>query len=137
MTPKRKSALLQGMAHRAMMRSQYLAWVFARYSEAEQKTDEVIARMLKLPVRNLDRVRLCLRPRPQLFEDDIGQVAARFGLDASALAKIVRHVDAVEGMSDLESIASKRETGLFMAARARRKNAIVPTQRNNRGSGSK
>jgi hypothetical protein len=137
MTPKRKSTILQGMAHRATMRSQYLAWVLARYSQAEQKTDEMMARMLKLPVQDLDRVRICLRPRPQLFEDDIGQVAAKFGLDGSALAKIVRYVDSVQGMSDLESTASKREAGLLLAARARQKNAIVPTQRNNRGSGSK
>lgn len=114
-----QSALIARAAGRASARPGYLGWMFARYAEAEQKTDQEIADILGISPLDYHRLRLCLRPRAQFFIEDIQQISSRFGVDTGELARVIRHVEAVEGMKagPAESFAS--EAGLLMAARAR------------------
>src|SRR5438309_7668733 len=98
MNEPNQSALMARAAGRASERPGYLGWMFAHYAESERKTDDEIADMLALSPLDYHRLRLCLRPRDQFFVEDVQRIAARFGLDTGQLAKVIRHVEAVEGM---------------------------------------
>lgn len=121
MNEPNESALIARAAGRASERPGYLGWLFARYAEAEQKTDQEIADMLGLSPVDYHRLRLCLRPRSQFFIEDVQQIAARFGVVTGELATVIRHVEAVEGMKTGQAESFDSEAGLLMAARARRK----------------
>jgi hypothetical protein len=137
MSLEKRAALLARMASRAVDRSEYLGWVLARYADSEQKTDEMMASLLRMPAHDLYRIRLCLRPRSQSFADDVGQIARKFGADATFLAQVIRHVEALEGMKDSSKVEKTNDAGLLMAARARPKKTNAPIQRKNDGSRSK
>ncbi len=134
MSLEKNSALLARMAGRTVYRSEYLGWVLARYADSEHKTDEMIRRLLRVPANDLNRIRLCLRPRSQSFAEDIGHIARKFGADAAILAQLIRHVEALEGMKELEQT---NDAGLLMAARSRPQKPNAPIQRKNHGPRSK
>ena len=137
MSLENKPSILARMANRAVDRSEYLGWVLARYADSEQKTDEMMARLLRVPTQDLDRIRLCLRPRSKSFADDVDQIARKFGADVTILAQVIRHVQALEGMKDSSEVEKANDAGLLMAARARPKKTNAPNQRKNDGSRSK
>jgi hypothetical protein len=128
MKPINKSALLARAAQRASLRRNYLGWIFARFGATEGKADQELAELFKTSVQNLQHVRLCLRPRSESFAADVDQIAQKFGLDAGRLAKIIRHVEALDGMADDHTNVAS-EAGLLLAARARRKKSDAPTRR--------
>ena len=97
----------------------------------------MIARLLKVPVQDLHRIRLCLRPRSQSFADDVGQIARKFDTDATILAQVIRHVEALEGMKDSSEVEKANNAGLLMAARGRPNKTNAPIQRKNHGPRSK
>jgi hypothetical protein len=113
--------LLARAAGRAATRQEFLGWVFARYAEVEGKSDEELAETLGASVQDLHRLRLCLRPRAQSFAADVQQIAGKFELDAGDLARVIRHVEALEGMKEAREDGAASDVGVMMAARARRK----------------
>jgi len=62
------------------------------------------------------RLALCLKPRPNRFAEDVAMIASKLVVDAAALARIIRHVQAIEVMSS-RGVA---ERGTLMAAKRRR-----------------
>jgi hypothetical protein len=124
-----KSALLARAGARASTRSEYLGWVFARYSDIEQKTEQELADLLGASANDLRRLRLCLRPRSKSFAVDVQQIAGKFELDARNLAIVIRHVEALEGMQNDRSAREGSEIGVLMAARARRTKSRSPGRR--------
>jgi hypothetical protein len=134
---KNQLPLLARAAGRAATRPEYLGWILARYAEVEAKSDEQVAEMLGASVQDLYRLRLCLRPRLESFAADVQQIAGKFELDAGDLARVIRHVEALEGMKEDREDGAASQVGLMMAARARRKKSGAHSSRKKNGPHSK
>lgn len=137
MNEPNQSRLITRAAGRASERLEYLGWVFARHEESEQKTGQEMADMLGASLLDYHRMRLCLRPRVQLFVADVQQIVARFGVDASKLARLIRHVEAIEGMKAEPGETPDSEAGLLLAARARHKGATSERRAKKHDNGTK
>jgi hypothetical protein len=124
--PEEQASLLQSAAARAVMRPEFLGWVFARYAELEKQDDDVLRREWRVSTNDWSRLQLCLRPRAEAFLQDVTQIAAAFDLDRGALAAIVRRVDAVEVLRMNEQPGA---AGSLLAARTRTKKKRGPSKR--------
>ncbi|HXH13160.1 MAG TPA: hypothetical protein VNP04_25725 [Alphaproteobacteria bacterium] len=120
MTHSRKERLLAHAAQRARDYPEYLGWVLTRYVEQERISAEILAQRLGIGSHDLPRLELCLRPRAEHFADDIGQISAKFNLDPTALATIVRLVESVEALATGNADRAVTDSGWLMAARARK-----------------
>jgi hypothetical protein len=58
----------------------YVAWALARVKAREGLSDEVLAARLGIATVDLPRLALCLRPRLDHWDEDLAQIASRFGL---------------------------------------------------------
>lgn len=112
-------------ARRAQQDPAYLGWVLHAYQKAEGFTVDAMAGLLGGRLADLDRLWLCLRPRPQFFAADVLAVADHIGIDPAALARVVRLVDAVAQMKDGTPDAHR---GLLIAARTRGKGEASRTE---------
>ena len=121
MTLSYDARVLAHAANRAKTHPHYLGWVLARYIEVENISERGLAEILGTTSRDLLRLGLCLRPRADHFAEDIGQISAKFKVDAVALATVVRLVESVEAMAATDTRTVSAESGLLMAARARKK----------------
>jgi hypothetical protein len=120
MTQPRHERLLAYAAQRATARPDYLGWVLARYREREHVSEAELAMRLGSTPHDLPRLALCLRPRAEHFADDIRQISAKYSIDATALAGIVRLVESLETLAATNAAILSAEAGLLMAARARK-----------------
>ena len=85
--------LLTHAARRAQDRSAYVAWALARVQVREGLSDEALAARLGLATVDLPRLALCLRPRPDHWDEDLAQIAIRFGVASEPLAAILHVVE--------------------------------------------
>lgn len=85
-------------ARAAERRPAFLASVFAAYRRVEHIDEEDLARILGIPAEHVCGLALCLRPRPEVFVEDVHQIAERFHVDPHVLAGIIRHVEALEAI---------------------------------------
>jgi hypothetical protein len=120
MTRPQHERLLAYTARRAKAHPEYLAWVLAQYVEREHISAEELAQRLGIATHDLPHLALCLRPRADLFVADVRQISAKFNIDAAALAEIVRLVESFETFTATNSTGLSTESGLLMAARARK-----------------
>jgi hypothetical protein len=120
MTHPRHERLLGCAAQRAKARPDYLGWILTRYIERERISEAELATRLGITPHDLPRLALCLRPRAEHFADDIRQISAKFHLEATALARIVRLVESLETLAARNPTMLSAEAGLLMAARARK-----------------
>lgn len=109
--------LLARLAERASDDPGYWGWVLDRYRVSEAMSVSTLAAFLGIAEDSLPSLRLCLRPRAERFGADVLAVAANIGADATALAAVVRQVDAVDAMSAGGNAVNDR--GFLLAARAR------------------
>jgi hypothetical protein len=114
-----------------------LGWVLVQYAEAEKRTEQDLANMLGVSMLDYHRLQLCLRPRAQSFSSDVAQIATKFGGGVSELAKVIRHVEALQGMREESAVHVSGDLGLLMAARARSKGAKTRKKGKNHGSRTK
>ncbi len=121
MTLSARDEMLAHAANRARTRPAYLAWVFGRYLQIENILEDDLAKFLKISTLDFPRLGLCLRPRADHFADDIEQISAKFRTDARVLATVVRLVESVEVMAAASAKTVPSDSGLLMAARARKK----------------
>jgi hypothetical protein len=121
MNKSNHSSLLVRAADKASQRPEYLGWVFRQYAELEKKTETDMAGALGVSRLDYQRLRLCLRPRPEKFSADAQQIAAKFAANVAELARIVRHLEALVAMRDEPAATTLPEAGWMMAARARGK----------------
>jgi hypothetical protein len=89
--------LLTHAARRAQDRPAYVAWALARVQAREGLSDEALAARLGLATVDLPRLALCLRPRLDQWDEDLAQIAARFGLAPGPLSAVLRAVEAPGG----------------------------------------
>jgi hypothetical protein len=120
MTPPQHKRLLDYTAQRAKARPEYLAWVLARYIEREHLSEAELAQRLAITAHDLPHLGLCLRPRADHFADDVRQISARFNIDPSILATVVRLVESLEALATGNVQEVSGSAGLLMAARARK-----------------
>jgi len=108
--------LMRLAAERAAGRPNHLAWVFSQYVSTQAISRAALAAELGCSEAVMPRLTLCLRPRSERFADDVAAIASKFAVEAPALARIVRHVDALAAMA----AGGKTKGGMLMAARKRR-----------------
>jgi hypothetical protein len=108
--------LMRLAAERAAGRWHHLAWVFSQYMSSQAISPAALAAELRCSEAVIPRLALCLRPRSARFAEDVATIAAKFAVEAPALARIVRHVDALAAMA----VGGKTKSGMLMAARKRR-----------------
>jgi len=103
------------MARRVADDPAFLAYVLAVYAASEGMDDVALARHLDLPIADLTRLRLCLRPRSdaERFWTDVEEIATAIGTEAAALAAVVRRADALTAMRG----TTATQGGTLMAAR--------------------
>ena len=96
--------LAQAAAHAAKW-SHLLANVVERYLQLNGLTEDALCVHLRCDLDSLNHLRLCGRPDPDpvAFALDIKRLADKFGLDAGALASMVREVDAAETFGALNA----------------------------------
>jgi hypothetical protein len=120
MTHSDDARMLAYAANRAKAHPHYLGWVLARYSKLENIAEPDLVQILGTTSANLARLSLCLRPRADCFAEDVEHIGATFNLDADRLAQIVRFVESIDAMALLDTNTVSAESGLLMAARARK-----------------
>src|SRR5437773_8746576 len=91
--------LIKLAAERAAERRNHLAWVFSQYMSSQAISRAALAAELGCSEAVMTRLALCLRPRSERFADDVAAITAKFAVEAPALARIVRHVDALAAMA--------------------------------------
>ncbi len=92
--------LLRRAAERAAQRPFYLASSLLAYARAERLDDDALAEQLGCDLASLPAILLCRRPTPEgaVFRANVEAIAARFALDATRLARLLRRADAVTGL---------------------------------------
>lgn len=106
---------LEQFARRVETEPFFLASALAEYARGEHSDERALAEALGCSLDALTRLRLCRRPRaePRFFQQDLDQIATRFGVRADVLAQLVRRADALRAMRR----ASAPQAGLLIAAR--------------------
>src|SRR5205823_83115 len=91
------SPYLEHLARRVVEDPSFLAAALAEYARGERLDDAGLAARLGCPPAALVHLRLCGMPRPEapLFWQDVERIAGRFGVDAAALAEVVRRSQAL------------------------------------------
>ena len=67
----------------------FMAHALQQVMTAEQIDETTLARQLGLTPRRLTRLALCLRPRPDHFDDDVQAIADYTGADPDALRRVL------------------------------------------------
>ncbi len=109
------------LANRAGVDPFFLAFALAEYATAERLDETALAAALGTAPDVLPHVRLCRSPRADAdgFREDVGRIAAKFGLNRDALAAVARHGQVVAAMR--AAAADPTEAGYLLAARDRPK----------------
>jgi hypothetical protein len=108
----------------------YMAWVLEKYRSQERLSLDQLLSHLGITLTAFTRLTLCKRPHtnPEVFADQVRQVAEYAAVDPSQLANILRQVDSLEALSrvalesDAQDITSTQRSnaswhGVFAAAR--------------------
>ena len=120
MTRFERERLLAYTAQRAKTRPEYWGWVLARFLERERMSEADLMQRLEITAHDLPHLALCLRPRADHFVDDVRQISAKFRIDPTPLATVIRLVDSFEALAVKDSPEGLADSGSLMAARARK-----------------
>lgn len=112
---RREKQLLRIAAKRAAQRPAFLGWILSNYASSQRLSNAALAAELRCSEATLLRLGICLRPRPNRFVADVAAIASKLEVDEGVLARIVRHVEALEVMSDRGAAAG----GALLAAKTR------------------
>ena len=99
---------LENMARRLESDPFFLACPLKLYQKSEGLSEDTLAAGLKCSKEALLSVRLCRAPagEEESFLDDIERIAARFSVDADALAEAVRRGQALFHMTNNRNTSS-------------------------------
>jgi hypothetical protein len=112
--------LLAHTAEHAKTRPEYLGWVLARFLERERISKAELMQRLGITARDIAHLALCLRPRADHFIDDVRQISAKFHINPTPLATLIRLVESFEALAIGEPRQGLADSGLLMAARAQK-----------------
>lgn len=90
------AALLARGARYFSQRPQFLGYWLERYRDLEGLERPALARALGCRPETLDALAICLCPRRERLAEDTAHLAARFGIDADALAAVLLQTTAQE-----------------------------------------
>ena len=91
------------------------------YAEQEKISEEELAHRLGIATSDLAHLALCLLTFALIkFIDDVRQISAKFHLDPTALATVLRLVESFEALVVKDGGEASNDSGLLMAARARK-----------------
>lgn len=121
MSRTQETNILAHAAKRAKSHPRYLGSILAAYMAIEKTSERNLARLLGISAFDLSRLGLCLRPRPDRFAGDIEEIAAKFSLESTVLAKVVRLVESVHALALSTSRVASANAGVLLAARSRKK----------------
>ena len=113
---RREKDLLKLAADRAGEHPSLLGWVLSQYVKGQNMTLKALIDELSCTEGALWRLALCRRPRSDRFGADVARIASNLAVNAPALVRIIRHVEALEVMKGGRVV----ESGALMAARKRR-----------------
>jgi len=107
---------LENMARRLESDPFFLACPLKLYQMSEGLSEDALASRLKCSKDALLSVRLCRAPagEEESFIDDVERIAARFSVDADALADAVR-----QGQALFHMTSAQNSSGTLLAARDR------------------
>lgn len=117
---------LARFARRLRNDTSFMSGVLAVYQMQEHLSDEALAEQLQITPPMLSRLALCRRPQADRFAEQVRQIAAYIGVNAAALAQMIRQVEALQQLSTMPPIAdsatepraaSAPMSGLLAAAR--------------------
>jgi hypothetical protein len=120
MTRSEHERLLAHTAQRAKAHPEYLGWVLARFLERERISEAELVQRLGIAAGDLPHLALCLRPRADRFIEDVRQISAKFHIDATSLATVIRLVDSFEALAIKNPREGLADAGSLIAARARK-----------------
>lgn len=113
-----RAALLRRAADRARLRPEFLAHVLELYQDIEGMAESRLRAELGIEAAQWPRLQLCLRPASDSFLKDVTQIAKAFGINRTALATVIRRVDAVESFQRRKQPG---DSGTLLAARTRKR----------------
>lgn len=79
--------------------------------------EEQLATSLSCSARNIQELALCLRPRPESWLSDVGEIAVAMGIDGVKLEGFFRSAEVLERMALAHPV--DQHVGQLMAARDR------------------
>lgn len=125
-TPKHD--LLETVRRKAKDRPSFVAYVLARYQEANRLSDEQLGDWLGCTAERLQAMSLCRRPvgTDPHFRVEVEQVAHFGGVDAGKLVQVLRAVESMEAFRNAPPAVSGTEP-LRLAARKVDKQNSDPT----------
>jgi hypothetical protein len=115
----RTSNWLDLAARRSTERPWTLGAALDEYCRNEAITRKQLSTFLGCSLDSLASLSLCRKPAPDRFAEDVAKIAARFQVDASKLAQIVRRVDVVAALRQPTISREEEERRLLLAARDR------------------
>ncbi|MFL5758159.1 MAG: hypothetical protein ACJ789_00390 [Thermomicrobiales bacterium] len=107
-----KRDMLARMASKLEASPKSMAWMIAKYKEAEGIDNTAVARFLHVGEEQLLHLALCSRPRVELFNEDIESIADHLSIEQRPLLELVRHVEALESFQ----YASQAGSSQWLAA---------------------
>ena len=114
--------ILDHAARRAAGRPEFMASVLARYGALADVPDEALPDVLGCSGEGYARLSLCRAPR-RATADDLRELAAFAGADLTALARVVRRVEAVDALA---AGAQAQACSTLLAARERDDDTPLP-----------
>lgn len=120
---------LEQLARRVANDGWFLAAALSRYAASENLDDTGLAAQLGCPITQLTPLRLCRMPRAEAapFQQDVRQIAERFGVRIEVLSEIVRRGVALIHLQDEGAHTNPDAAGLLLAARDRSASAARPS----------
>ncbi len=108
-------------AERAGRHPFYLSASLLAYARSEGLDDAGLAASLGCDLDTLPALLLCRRPTGggAVFRADVEAIAARFGIDAGRLARLIRDADVLVSLQGAATDRNDRNGGLLAAARDR------------------
>jgi len=114
-------AVLSRAAERARKKPEFISYILGEYGRIENISRSELLKLLNISEVEFVRLQLCLRPRQEHFESDVTKIAVLFRIDRFVLAKIIRLVDSLHTMSEVENCRTASDRGSLLAARSRAK----------------
>ncbi|MCP3098440.1 hypothetical protein LZ198_06060 [Myxococcus sp. K15C18031901] len=110
---------LEHAVRRGQLEPWTLAHTFERYRQLEGLSEDALARELNCTRETLHWMSLCRKPEGEDFRAQVTAVAQRHDVSPLALAKVIRHVEIMNGFAESESArAANGDTApLRLAAR--------------------
>lgn len=111
--------LLQYAARKAARSRFFLAEYLTEFSSIHKMDEDKLAQFLGCSSGLIPKLALCRRPDPESmnFRSEVEQIAVSFNLQPLRLAQLIREVEALKALAEMESKGQEAPDGLLAVAR--------------------